>query len=95
MHRKSLSQVSRSILKRLRIENVEKTKTHDCIDLGYFGAKSQSRFQNIDWVTASFASSSCLCFNFVISVLFNLHALHSLLKLSSFCHQSIRHSENE
>ena len=29
-----------SILERLRNENEDKTKTHDWIDLGYFGAKS-------------------------------------------------------
>ena len=62
----------RFTIERLRNENEDKTKTHDWIDSEYFGAKSWSRFQNIDWMIAQFASSSCLHSHFVISLLSQL-----------------------
>ena len=55
----------RLVIERLRNESEDKTKTHNWID---FGAKSWSRFQNIYWMIASFASSSCLRSHFVISL---------------------------
>ena len=61
-----------SLSERLRNENEDKTKTHDWIDLGYFGAKSWYRFQNIDWMITLFAFSSCLCSHFIISLLLEM-----------------------
>ena len=58
----------KEITKWERRQDEDKTKTHYWIDLGYFGAKLWSCFQNIDWMIAPFASSSCLRSHFVISL---------------------------